>query len=73
MAFVDNGPLAITLPLAMDITEAQLDWLMGGFLLFALLVLYPTFMTVLALIREQRVLGKLYWHWRTLLDARRKR
>ena len=57
----------------MDITEAQLEWLMGCCLLFALLVLFPTFMTALALMREEHVLGKLYWWWRTLLDERKRR
>ncbi len=55
----------------MDITEAQLYWIMGCLLLFGLVIGYPSIMTVLALMREERVLGKLYWHWRMALDRRR--
>jgi hypothetical protein len=53
----------------MGITEAQLGWLMGC----ALLLGWPALATALALLHEQRVLGKLYWHWRALLDARKRR
>ena len=56
----------------MDITETQLGWILGCLLLFALVVLYPTFMTVLALMRQQRVLGKLYWHLKGAIDRRRE-
>jgi hypothetical protein len=54
----------------MDITEAQLYWIMSCLLLFGLVFGYPTIMTVLALIREERVLGRLYWHWRIAMDRR---
>ena len=57
----------------MDITEAQLFWIMGCLLLFCLVIVYPSIMTALALLREQRVLGNLYWHWRTALDRRERR
>jgi hypothetical protein len=57
----------------MDITEAQLDWIMGRLLLFGLVIGWPSIMTALALLREERVLGRLYWHLRTALDRRRGR
>jgi hypothetical protein len=56
-----------------DITEAQLGWIMGSLLLFGLVLGWPSIMTALALIREERVLGRLYWHLRTALDRRRHR
>ena len=54
----------------MDITEAQLGWIMGCLLLLGLVIGYPTIMTALALLREQRVLGRLYRQLRTGLDRR---
>ena len=57
----------------MDITEAQLGWIMGCFLLLALVIGWPALTTARALLREERVLGKLYWHWQVLLEARRRR
>jgi len=57
----------------MDITEAQLYWIMGCLLLFGLVIGLPSIATALALLREQRVLGRLYWHWRTALDRRDRR
>jgi hypothetical protein len=51
-----------------DITEAQLGGIMGCLLLLGLVLGYPSIMTALALLREQRVLGRLYWHLRTALD-----
>ena len=42
----------------------------GCLLLVCLVIVYPSIVTALALLREQRVLGKLYWHWRTALDRR---
>ena len=57
----------------MDITEAQLSWLMSCLLLLGPVIGWPLIMTVLALIREQWVLGRLYWHWRTALDWRDRR
>ena len=52
----------------MDITEAELGWLMGCALLLARLLGWPALSTALALLREQRVLGRLYWHLRTAFD-----
>jgi hypothetical protein len=57
----------------MDISEAQLGWIMGCLLLFGLVIGYPSIMTALALLREERVLGKLYWNLRTALDRRKPR
>jgi len=57
----------------MDITEDQLGWIMGCVLLLALLLGWPALTTALALLREQRVLGRLSWRWRTLLETRRRR
>ncbi len=57
----------------MDITEAELSWLMGCLFVFLLIIGYPSVLTAIALIREERVLGKLYWHWQVLLEARRRR
>ena len=56
----------------MDITEAQLSWIMGCLLLFGLVIGYPLIMTLLALMREEKVLGRLYWHWRIAMDQRGK-
>ena len=57
----------------MDITEAELYWILGCLLLFGLVIGYPSLMTLLALMREQRVLGKLYWRFRAALDDRPRR
>ena len=57
----------------MDITEAHLGWIMGCLLLFGLVIAYPSIMTALASLREERVLGTLYWHFRTALDRLRQR
>jgi hypothetical protein len=38
----------------MDITAAQLEWILGCVLLFALVIGWPSIATVLALLREQR-------------------
>ena len=57
----------------MAITEAQPGWIMGCLFLLALVIGYPALATALALLREQRVLGKLYWHLRTALNRRRNR
>jgi hypothetical protein len=57
----------------MNITEAQPGWPMGCALLLALLLGSPALSTALALLREQRVLGRLYWHLITALDRKRKR
>jgi len=52
----------------MEITEAQLGWIMGCLLLLGLVLGYPSLLTAIALLREQRLLGKLYWYVRTALD-----
>ena len=57
----------------MDITEAQLEWIMGCLLLFGLVIGWPAITTGLALLREERVLGRLCWQLRTALDRRRDR
>jgi hypothetical protein len=57
----------------MEITEAQLGWIMGCLLLFGLVIGWPSITTALALLREERVLGRLYWHLRTALDRLRQR
>ena len=56
----------------MDITEAQLEWIMGCVFLAALVIGWPAFTRALALLREERVLGKLYWHLKAALDKRRE-
>jgi hypothetical protein len=57
----------------MDITEVELGWIVGCLLLFGLMIALPSIATALALLREQRVLGRLYWHLRAALDQRHKR
>ena len=57
----------------MDITEARLGWIMGCALLLALLLGWPALSTAVALLREERVLGRLYWHFRIARDRRRRR
>jgi hypothetical protein len=64
-------PRGVKLAGYVDITEAELGWIMGCLLLLALVIGYPSIMTALAVLREQRVLGRLYWHLRTALDRRR--
>lgn len=56
-----------------ELSDGALALVFGGLLLAGLLLGYPALMTALALIREQRVLGKLYWHLRSALDIRLKR
>ena len=51
-----------------DITEAQLVWIMGCLLLLGLVLGYPSIRTALALMREYKELGRLYWHLSTALD-----
>lgn len=53
---------------AMDLTEAQLLWTALGVLLVSLLLVCPALSTAITLIREQRLLGKLYWQVRIALD-----
>ena len=55
----------------MDLTEAQLGYIMGSILLLALVLGWPALTTALALMREYKVLGRLYWYLRMLLDTRR--
>jgi hypothetical protein len=56
----------------MDITEDQLNW-MGSLFPFCLVNVFPTITTAVALLREQQVLGRLYWHWIMARDRRRER
>lgn len=55
----------------MDITEAQLNYIMGSALLLGMVLGWPALTTALALMREYKVLGRLYFYWRLLLDRRR--
>lgn len=56
----------------MEISEVQFSWIMGCLFLFALVIGYPSLVTALALLREERVLGRLYWHLRSALDRKRR-
>jgi hypothetical protein len=55
----------------MDSTEAQLGWIMGCLPLFGLVIGWPSITTAVALLREERVLGRLDWYLRTALDRLR--
>jgi hypothetical protein len=57
----------------MDVSEAQLSWIMGCVFLLALVLGWPALTTALALIREERLLGKIYWYWQVWLEARRRK
>jgi hypothetical protein len=57
----------------MDITEAQLEWIMGRLLLFGRVIGWSSITIALALLREEQVLGRLYWHLRTALDRMDRR
>ena len=52
----------------MDITEDQLGWIMVCPLLFGLVIGYPSLTTALALLREFRVLPRLYCQLRTSFE-----
>lgn len=52
----------------MDLTEAQLNYIMGSLVLLGIVFGWPALTTALALMREHKVLGRLYWHLRTALD-----
>ena len=56
----------------MDISEAELIWIMGGLLLLAFVLGYRPLVSALLLLRQQRALGRLYWLVRTMLDALRR-
>lgn len=55
----------------MELTEAQLGYIMGSALLLGIVLGWPALTTALALMREYKVLGRLYWHLRAALDRRR--
>jgi hypothetical protein len=52
-----------------DITEVQLNWLFGCFLIVGFLLAYPAFTTAIALLGSQRRLGKLFWHVVTAFES----
>lgn len=54
----------------MDITEAQFSWIMGCLFLVLLIIGYLCVLTAVKLLRQEQVLGRLYWHLRTFLDTR---
>lgn len=57
----------------MNISEPELGWIMGCLFLLGILLAYPALMTALALMRTERVLGKLYcWYIVLALDRRRQ-
>jgi hypothetical protein len=54
-----------------DLTEAQLGYIMGSALLLGLVLGWPALTTAIALMREYKVLGRIYWHLRAALKRRR--
>jgi hypothetical protein len=56
----------------MDISEAQLSWAMSCALILAAGIGWPALTTAIALLREQRLLGRVYWHVLMELDRRRR-
>ena len=57
----------------MELTEAQLGYIMGSLLLLGMVLGWPALTTALALMREYKLLGRLYWYWRMLLDRQTRR
>jgi hypothetical protein len=55
-----------------ELTEAQLAYIMGSALLLRIVLGWPALTTALALMREYKVLGWLCWHLRAALDRRRE-
>ena len=55
----------------MDLTEAQLNYIMGSALLLGLVLGWQALTTALALTHEYKVRGRLYFYLRMLLDTRR--
>ena len=56
----------------MDLTEAQLNYIMSSALLLGIVLGWPALTTAIALMREYKVLGRLYWHWKMALDRRQR-
>lgn len=54
-----------------EISDPALASLWGALLLIGLLLGYPALASALALLRAQRVFGKLYWHVLTAFDRHR--
>jgi hypothetical protein len=57
----------------MDFGEAHLIWIFGCLLIAGLLLAYPALTTAIALLLEQKRLGKLFWHVVTAFDRQRRR
>lgn len=57
----------------MDLSESQLLWTLGGLLLIVLLLALAPACTALKLLRQQKQLRTLYWHFVTAWDRRSER
>jgi hypothetical protein len=55
-----------------DLTDSTLSVIFGGLLLFGILIAWPAFTTALALMRSERLLQKLYWHFVVAVDTTRR-
>jgi hypothetical protein len=54
-----------------ELTESTISAIFGGLLLFGILIAWPAFTTALALMRSERMLGKLYWQFVVAVDTTR--
>jgi hypothetical protein len=57
------------LPTMPELTESTISAILGGLLLFGILIGWPAITTVLGLVRSRQLLGRLYWRLIVALDT----
>jgi hypothetical protein len=54
-----------------ELTDSIVCAIFSGLLLIGILIAWPAFMTALALMRSERLLGKLYWQFVVAVETTR--